>query len=395
MRRLWLLAFLALGLAALAYSRLSAQQWLPGSPAVPIACAYSTSPPTVTTGQFVLVQCNNQGQLLGTGGGGGGGSVTQGTVPWVDDVTQWANVALGSPSNYGTSPGAVEVPGVNAFITNSPSIANTSFGISGTLPAFASTPTFNCGTGCGGGSGGAITAASGSYAAGAFSIGSAVDGWDLSVQTTTASAGCGSGTGVNPCLKQIDADVKGPITSQSSTVPIGGMSICDGANGATNPCTTAATVKAASTLPAAADKSLVVGLNPGTATAGSPTGAILTVQGISGGTTLPVSSSGAVNQTLTDCSGTITTGGTAQNAFTAQTTLHGFTIMNIDTTEPLWISFTTTAAASGSASYPLQAATATTFANPGSFTSAGGMGTNHALSVIAATTSHKWSCTWW
>jgi hypothetical protein len=103
----------------------------------------------------------------------------------------------------------------------------------------------------------------------------------------------------------------------------------------------------------------------------------------------------AVNVTATACSGTIATGGTAQNAFTAQTTLHGFTIVNIDTTEPLWISFTTTAAASGTDSYPLQAATATTFASPGSFTTPTGFGLNHALSVIAATTSHKYSCTWW
>jgi hypothetical protein len=104
---------------------------------------------------------------------------------------------------------------------------------------------------------------------------------------------------------------------------------------------------------------------------------------------------GAVNVTATDCSGTITSGGTAQNAFAAQTTLHGFTIANIDTTEPLWISFTTTAAASGAGSYPLPAATATTFAGFGSFTAPPGFGLNHALSVIAATTSHKFTCTWW
>lgn len=104
---------------------------------------------------------------------------------------------------------------------------------------------------------------------------------------------------------------------------------------------------------------------------------------------------GAPNLTATDCSGSVTTGNTAQNAFTAQTTLHGFTIVNIDTTEPLWISFTTTAAASTAGSYPLQAATATTFASPGSFTTPMGFGANHALSVIAATTGHKWSCTWW
>lgn len=104
---------------------------------------------------------------------------------------------------------------------------------------------------------------------------------------------------------------------------------------------------------------------------------------------------GLANVTATDCSGTIGTGGTAQNAFSAQTTLHGFTIVNIDTTEPLWISFTTTAAASGAGSYPLQAATATTFASAGSFTSPMGFGLNHALSVIATTTGHKFTCTWW
>lgn len=104
---------------------------------------------------------------------------------------------------------------------------------------------------------------------------------------------------------------------------------------------------------------------------------------------------GDVNVTPTDCSGTVTTGGTAQNAFTSGATKRGFTIMNFDTTEPMWISFTTTAAANTIASYPIPAATATTFAGAGSFTSPPGMGINTALSVIAATTGHKWSCTWW
>jgi hypothetical protein len=104
---------------------------------------------------------------------------------------------------------------------------------------------------------------------------------------------------------------------------------------------------------------------------------------------------GAANVTPVPCSGTITSGGTAQNAFTAQTVLHGFIIANIDTTEPMWLSFTTTAAASGLDSYPLPAATATTFAGFGSFTSPMGFGINHALSVVAATTSHKFSCSWW
>lgn len=61
------------------------------------------------------------------GSGGGGGSVTQGTSPWVDNITQWNSVNLGSPSNYGTSPGAVAVPGVNAFVTNSVAVTGTFF----------------------------------------------------------------------------------------------------------------------------------------------------------------------------------------------------------------------------------------------------------------------------
>lgn len=126
------------------------------------------------------------------------------------------------------------------------------------------------------------------------------------------------------------------------------------------------------------------------------------------GTALPAQSTqlinignvgGIVNVAPTNCSGTITTGGTAQNAFTAQTGLHGFTIMNIDTSagsgEPLWMSFTTTAAASTAGSYALPAPTATTFASPGTWTSPIGFGTNGAVSIIGATTGHKFTCTWW
>ena len=69
------------------------------------------------------------------------GTVTanQGTSPWVvsgtvtttppanasTNITQWNSVALGSPSAYGTAPGAVNVPGVNAFITNSVAVTGT------------------------------------------------------------------------------------------------------------------------------------------------------------------------------------------------------------------------------------------------------------------------------
>jgi hypothetical protein len=40
-------------------------------------------------------------------------------------ITTWGGVTLGAPSNYGTSPGAVAVPGVNAFVTNTVSVTGT------------------------------------------------------------------------------------------------------------------------------------------------------------------------------------------------------------------------------------------------------------------------------
>lgn len=48
--------------------------------------------------------------------------VTQQTSPWVSSVTAWGGGTLGAMANYGTSPGAVLVPGVNAFITNTPAV---------------------------------------------------------------------------------------------------------------------------------------------------------------------------------------------------------------------------------------------------------------------------------
>lgn len=62
-------------------------------------------------------------------------AVTQSTSPWVVNATQWNSVALGSPSNYGTSPGAVSVIGVNAFVTNTVTV-------SGTVTANAGTGNF-------------------------------------------------------------------------------------------------------------------------------------------------------------------------------------------------------------------------------------------------------------
>lgn len=46
-------------------------------------------------------------------------------------ITNWGGTALGAMANYGTSPGAVLVPGVNAFITNTVAVTNTPSSASG------------------------------------------------------------------------------------------------------------------------------------------------------------------------------------------------------------------------------------------------------------------------
>jgi len=108
-----------------------------------------------------------------------------------------------------------------------------------------------------------------------------------------------------------------------------------------------------------------------------------------------------VNVGPVDCSGTIGTGGTAQNAFAALTTVHGFQLANVDSTagsgEPLAYSINNAAAVGAAGSYVLPAPTATTYANANTtvYYAPVGLGTGHALSVNAATAGHKFSCTRW
>lgn len=46
------------------------------------------------------------------------GPQSSNAAEWLVNLTQVAGTALGAMANYGTSPGAVKVPGVNAFVTN-------------------------------------------------------------------------------------------------------------------------------------------------------------------------------------------------------------------------------------------------------------------------------------
>lgn len=59
MKRLLFILFGGLALVTVAY----AQQVL-NPPQRAAVCAYSTTPPTVTTGKFVYLQCNSTGSIL-------------------------------------------------------------------------------------------------------------------------------------------------------------------------------------------------------------------------------------------------------------------------------------------------------------------------------------------
>jgi hypothetical protein len=70
------------------------------------------------------VTVSNDSNILATQSG----SWTVTTTPPANastNVVQWANSNLGAMANYGTSPGAVLVPGVNAFVTNTVTVSGT------------------------------------------------------------------------------------------------------------------------------------------------------------------------------------------------------------------------------------------------------------------------------
>lgn len=108
---------------------------------------------------------------------------------------------------------------------------------------------------------------------------------------------------------------------------------------------------------------------------------------------LAVTPVAAQSVTPIDCSGSIIAGGTAQNAFANQGALRGFMIANVDATEALWLSITGTAAANAAGSIFLSAADGTKL--PTLFIAPPGLNTNKALSVVAATTGHKFTCVRW
>jgi hypothetical protein len=143
--------------------------------------------------------------------------------------------------------------------------------------------------------------ASGAYAAGSLATGAGVDGWNVT-EGAKADAAWTSGSGsIVAILKAVDRDITSAIPTQAPTVSIGGVGIVDSAG------TNVATVKAASTLPVAGDKQLVVGLNPDNAANTTPYIVNMASQYPAGAVQLnPVSgigTTGAASVTLTPVSG--------------------------------------------------------------------------------------------
>lgn len=167
-------------------------------------------------------------------------------------------------------------------------------------------------TGAGGsssGSGGAITAASGAFASGSLAAGShaagaGVDGWDLSVGTTTATAATAGGTGTVQAKLRL-------VTSQLDTI---NTNIQAGASA------TGGAVPASAIYMGVNVGGNLTGFAPGTA--GTASTQVVSVQGIASMTPLLSAQSGTWN--ITNVSGTVslpTGASTATNQASTNTKL--------------------------------------------------------------------------
>jgi hypothetical protein len=104
-------------------------------------------------------------------------------------------------------------------------------------------------------------------------------------------------------------------------------------------------------------------------------------------TTIPVSIAGA-SAVGSDGSGSITTGGTAQNLFGGVTPTNGFGLYNPDATNDLWMSLSTTAVANGTGSVRIQA-------NRGWYETPVTMVPFGPISVVGTATGQKFTAVKW
>ena len=97
-------------------------------------------------------------------------------------------------------------------------------------------------------------------------------------------------------------------------------------------------------------------------------------------------------QVVSDCSGTIASGGVAQTIIPSSASTHGFMIMNLST-NLMWISVSGTAAANSNGSFSLNPASATSAG--GSFSTPPNLGNLTPLSVVSANNGDRYSCARW
>ena len=114
----WWAAGMAVLMAVLCHPA-HAQQVVPPLGPQGIACAYNSSPPVVTAGQAVWVQCDNQGHMIVSPGGGNAGTYTTTayTVGTTDGTVTGTSAATAFLMFHNVSPSATICLNFNATAT--------------------------------------------------------------------------------------------------------------------------------------------------------------------------------------------------------------------------------------------------------------------------------------
>jgi hypothetical protein len=215
-------------------------------------------------------------------------TVQQGTPPWAQNSTQLAGSTLGAPSAYGTSPGAVTVPGVNAFITNTPSVAQSGspWGVSGTL-------TSNQGTANTVANSWPVELTNGTNTTAVKAASTAAAATDPSaVVALSPNSPLPAGTNaLGTVALGAGSAAVGTVTLGAGSATIGALTANQSVslaqvNGVTTLTGAGAVGTGSARVAVGQDTTTIAGSAPGTA--GTPSANVVTVQGAGGGTTIPV-----------------------------------------------------------------------------------------------------------
>lgn len=233
------------------------------------SCAFNSSAPTITTGNVGPGQCNTRGERQ-------------------VDMVSVGGVLLGATANYGTSPGAVKVQGVNSFVTNTVAITPPLTGANGTGTAGAAAQAV-------------VAACNFTTAPATLTTG------NVGPLTCDSTGGLILGTGSKTIGAVTQASgpwtITPPLTGANGTGTVGAaaQALVASCNFTTAP----ATLTSGNVGPINCDNkgNQIVA---GSGTAGTAAGGVLTVQGVASMTAL------AVTPPLTGVSGTGTTAAVAQ-----------------------------------------------------------------------------------